>query len=123
MLSLTLDCGRRVTLDAFDYSRTYAGLLEGRPNAEMNARIIERALAKGSWGQRKTHLIPPVIDERDPEHPVMPPACLRAWLWCNDPIDPAFQGPALVEAVEFPRHDRLEPMPLSVSILFGTEGG
>jgi hypothetical protein len=44
MLSMTLDCGRRVTLDAFDYARTYAGLLEGRPNAEINARIIEREL-------------------------------------------------------------------------------
>jgi hypothetical protein len=98
MLSLTLDCGRQVTLDAFDYKRTYLGLLEGRPDAEMNARIIERALdeREGSWGLRKTHLIPPVIDERDPEHPVMPPACLRAWVWCNDPIDPAFMGSALV---------------------------
>src|SRR5262245_24158767 len=38
-LSLTLDCGRRVTLDAFEYSRTYGGLLEGLPNAEINSRI------------------------------------------------------------------------------------
>jgi hypothetical protein len=98
MLSLTLDCGRRVTLDAFDYAHTYAGLLEGRPNAEMNARIIERELTErdGSWGRRKTHLIPPVIDDRDPAHPVLPSVCLRAWVWCNDPIDPAFMGSALV---------------------------
>jgi hypothetical protein len=52
MLSLTLDCGRRVTLDACDYARTYAGLLEGRPNAEINAGIIERELTErdSSWG-------------------------------------------------------------------------
>ena len=96
MLSLTLDCGRRVTLDAFEYSRTYAGLLEGLPNAEINSRIIEEALAKGLWGPRKTHLVPPVIDERDPKHPRLPSACLQAWVWCNDPIDPAFMGSALV---------------------------
>src|SRR5262249_6861667 len=98
MLSLMLDCGRRVTVDAFDYARTYAGLLEGRPNAEMNARIIERELTDraGSGARRKPHLIPPVIDARDPAHPVLPPVCLRAWVWCNDPIDPAFMGSALV---------------------------
>lgn len=98
MLDMTLDCGRRVTLDAFDYSRTYAELLLGCPNAEMNARIIERAVAErdGTWGRRKTHLIPPVLDDRDPAHPVLPPVCLRAWVRCNDPIDPAFMGSALV---------------------------
>ena len=98
MLSLTLDCGRQVYLDAFDYAHTYAGLLEGRPNAETNARIIERLLAErdGSWGQRKTYLIPPVVDDRDPAHPVLPSTCLRAWVWCNDPIDPAFMGSNLV---------------------------
>lgn len=98
MLFLKLDCGRDVALDAFDYARTYAGLTEGRPNAEMNARIIERELAErdGSWGKRKTHLIPPVIDDRDPAHPVLPTACLRAWLTCFQPVNPAFMGSELV---------------------------
>jgi hypothetical protein len=96
MLSLTLDCGRRVMLDAFEYSRTYGGLLEGLPNAEINSRIIEGALAERSWGLRKTHLIPPEVDTRDPRHPELPPALLRAWVWCNDPINPAFMGSSLV---------------------------
>src|SRR5262245_20241886 len=98
MSFLMLDCGRQVSLDAFDYSRTYGGLLEGLPNAEMNRRIIERAQAEreGSWGPRKTHLIPPVVDARDPKHPAFSPALLRAWLHCNEPIDPAFMGSALV---------------------------
>ena len=98
MLFLTLDCGRKVTLASFDYTRTYAGLLEGRPDTEMNARIIERQLTARdeSWGRRKTYLFPPVIDNRDPAYPVLPPACLRAWVWCNDPIDPAFMGSELV---------------------------
>ena len=98
MLSLTLDCGRRVWVDAFDYKRTYISLLEGRPSAEINAGIIARALTErdSSWGRRKTHLIPPVIDDSDPKHPILPVACLRAWVWCNDPIDPVFMGSELV---------------------------
>jgi hypothetical protein len=98
MLFLKLDCGRDVSLEAFDYSRTYAGLLEGRPNAEMNARIIERAVAEreGSWGKRAVHLIPPATDGTDPTHPVLPSALLRAWLTCYQPVNPAFMGSELV---------------------------
>jgi hypothetical protein len=95
-LQLTLDCGRRVWLSAFAYSDTYSGLLEGLPNAAINGRIIERALVYESWGPRKSHLIPPEVDTRDPRHPALPPALLRAWLWCNDPIDPKFHGSSLV---------------------------
>jgi hypothetical protein len=96
MLSMTLDCGRRVTLDGFEYSPTYASLFDGLPNAEINSDIIEWAQAKETWGPRKTHLIPPAVDARDPSHPVLPPALLRAWVWCNDPINPAFMGSSLV---------------------------
>ena len=111
MLPLTLDCGRRVFLHAFDYARTYAGLLEGRPNAKINAGIIKRELTKrdGSWGRRKTYLIPPVIDDSDPVHPVLPPVCLRAWVWCNDPIDPAFMGSHL-DVVWFADECHAEPI-------------
>ena len=28
--------------------------------------------------------------------PALPPAVLRAWLWCGEPIDPAFMGSQLV---------------------------
>src|SRR5437016_14282291 len=96
MRLLTLDCGRQVWLDSFDYSRTYGGLLEGLPNAVINGRIIERALAEGSWGPRKTHLMPPEVDTRDPTHPALPPALLRVWLWCSEPFDPKFMGSELV---------------------------
>jgi hypothetical protein len=98
MLFLTLDCGREVMLDAFDYSRTYAGLLEGRPNAEMNDRIIERAQTarEESWGKRAVHVIPPDVDATDPAHPALPPVLLRAWLICFQPVDPAFMGSELV---------------------------
>jgi hypothetical protein len=96
MLFMTLDCGRRVYLDAFEYSHTYACLMDGLPNAETNSRIIKRALAQESWGPRKTHLIPPEVDTRDPRHPVLPPALLRAWLRCSEPIDSTFHGSSLV---------------------------
>lgn len=109
MRLLTLDCGRQVWLDSFDYSPTYGGLLEGLPNAEINSRIIEQALANGSWGLRKTHLIPPEVDIRDPNHPTLPPALLRAWLWCGEPIDPRFMGSHLV-VVWFDRECLDEPI-------------
>jgi len=109
MLLLTLDCGRQVYLDAFEYSRTYAGLFDGLPNAEINSHIIEWARAKETWGPRKTHMLRPVVDTRDPSHPVLPPALLRAWVWCNDPIDPAFMGSELV-VVWFAEECHAEPI-------------
>jgi len=98
MMFLTLDCGRRVSVDAIDYSRTYSGLLMGLPNAEINDRIIERALVgrESSWGKRPTHLIQPVIERKDPEHPRLAPVLLRAWLTCNEPVNPNFMGSELV---------------------------
>ena len=98
MLFLTLDCGRRISLDAFDYDRTYAGLMEGRPDAEYNAELTERALTgrEGTWGKRTVHLIPPAVDVSDPDHPTLPPVILRAWLICYEPIDKAYMGSELV---------------------------
>jgi hypothetical protein len=98
MLFLKLDCGRNVKLEEFTYSRTYASLLEGRPDAELNARILEYANTEQpkSWGSVAMHLIPPVIDVRNSDHPVLPPVLLRALLTSFEPIDPAFTGSALV---------------------------
>jgi hypothetical protein len=98
MLFLTLDCGRQVSLDAFDYSRTYAGLLEGRPDAEMNALIIKGAISERevTWGKRAVHLIPPEVDHRDPEHPILPPVVLGAWLVSHQPVKSAFMASELV---------------------------
>jgi hypothetical protein len=98
MFFMKLDCGRDVMLDSFDYSRTYAGLLEGLPNSEMNGRIIERALVyrDSTWGKRKVHLIQPTLNLTDPAHPALPPVLMRAWLVCFNPVDPAFMGSELV---------------------------
>ena len=116
MLNLTLDCGRNVTLDAFDYSRTYAGLLEGQPDAEVNARIIEYSLAEAAtmWGPRHTHLIPPEVDFRKPEHPSLPPVLLRAWLICYNSIKSESDGSELV-VVWFTADCHTEPI---VDVIF-----
>ena len=94
MLLLNLDCGRRVSLDELDYSHTYAGLLEGRPDAQMNAQIIERALSfrEAPGIKRSVHLIPPLVDNSIPAHPKLPPIRLRAWLTCDEPVNPQFMG-------------------------------
>ena len=83
-----LDCGRSVTVDAFYYQRTYISLLEGLPNPKMNERILEkcRTALIPLWGKRKVHVVPPETDESDPEHPVMPPVQVTAWLTCYYPI-------------------------------------
>ncbi len=98
MLFLTLDCGRQVSLDSFDYSRTYSGLLMGKPDAEMNTRILEQARTEreATWGRRAIHVIPPVVDTRDPKHPQLPSVMLRAWLTCYQSIDPNSDGSELV---------------------------
>ncbi len=95
---MKLDCGRWVSIHAFEYSYTYGGLVEGRPNAKLNAWLIEAAVAAASksWGPRKTHLIPPAVDDRNPKHPLLPPTCLRAWLTCDVPINHGFMGSSLV---------------------------
>ena len=98
MLFLKLDCGKEVKLEEFTYNRTYASLLMGRPDAELNADILKDAITErqNSWGSVAVHLIPPLVDMHDSEHPVLPPVLLRALLTCFEPIDTAFMGSALV---------------------------
>ncbi|HLH30013.1 MAG TPA: hypothetical protein VKY31_02345 [Terriglobia bacterium] len=43
---LMLKSGRRITLDGLQQEMTYAGLLEGTPNAEFNKEIVQTALRK-----------------------------------------------------------------------------
>ena len=95
MFLMNLDCGRRVWLDGLEYLRTYGGLLEGRPDARLNAAIMDQA-RESKWGKRTVHVIPPVIDDSHPAHPRLPPILLRAWLTCNEPIQPKFMGSDLV---------------------------
>lgn len=89
MLSFLLDCGRSVFLDSLHYSRTYGGLLEGRPNARLNMMIISRA-AEGT--QSRAFVIPPVVDHSDPDHPCLPPIQMIAEVWCTEPINAGAMG-------------------------------
>jgi hypothetical protein len=85
-LTMKLDCGRQVELTDLGYSRTYAGLLEGRTSQRLNASILKRIEAKHS-GARGTYFIPPVLDESDPSQPVLPCVEMHARLTCHDSIN------------------------------------
>jgi uncharacterized protein (TIGR02996 family) len=93
-----LDCGRTVAVGTFFCERTYIGLLEGRPHRQLNEELLEQARTRMRplWGERKTYLVPPVIDQSDPEHPQLPPVCLTAWLTCFQPIKEPNAGSHLV---------------------------
>jgi hypothetical protein len=111
MLFITLDCGRLVHLDAIDCSLAYAGQYAGLPNAEINAQIIADKLTEPNrpWALCKVHLLPPAVDERDPEHPVLPSVCLRGSLLCVRPIDTVFMASSLV-VVWFVEECHAEPI-------------
>jgi hypothetical protein len=58
-LLFDIDCGRSVAVQALYYQRTYLSLLEGRPDREMNDRILEEARTEMTplWGARRAHVI------------------------------------------------------------------
>lgn len=83
-LNIQLDCGQSVSVEAFMYDLTYAGLIEGTPNERLNTWIMERALTRHQelWGERQIHMIQPAIDVSDPAHPSLPRLNLHVWLTC-----------------------------------------
>jgi hypothetical protein len=97
-LFFDLDCGRFVAVDALYYQRTYLSLLEGRPNREMNDRILDKVRTEMAplWGSRRVYVIPPEINESDPAHPVLPKMRFTAWLTCYKPIAEPNAGSELV---------------------------
>jgi hypothetical protein len=115
-LFFDLDCGRSVAVEALYYQRTYLSLLLGRPDQEMNDCILEetRTEVAGLWNARRVYVIPPLINESDPAHPVLPPVCLAARLCCYQPIAEPNAGSALV-VVWFREECPDEPMDKIVS--------
>ena len=97
-LSIQLDCGQTVSVEAFLYDLTYSGLLEGSPNENLNAWFIEQALSRPAklWGTRKVYMIPPTLDVTDPARTTLPRLNLHVWLTCTEPVDPMLQGSELV---------------------------
>jgi hypothetical protein len=64
----------------------------------MNEDILAEALEEmiPLWGTRKTYVIPPSVDESDPEHPRLPPVRFTAWLTCYRPVVETYAGSELV---------------------------
>lgn len=96
-MTVTLASDNSISLDSLYIERTYAGLLEGFPTSEMNARILADAASKMTplWGARATHVIPPVtIQIRG--RTIFPELMYFAWLSSNTPIKPEFMGSELV---------------------------
>jgi hypothetical protein len=89
MLSFELDCGRSVYLSRIEYNRTYGGLYAGSPNEKYNNTLIENARSRT---HRPAFVVPPKIDNSEPEHPTLPPIEMIAEVWCNDPISPEWMG-------------------------------
>lgn len=70
-MKITLNSGREITLARLEQWRTYAGVLAGMPNREMNGRVIEDArsralqhglqgaspLGDGAWGRLSPRLL------------------------------------------------------------------
>lgn len=97
-MRLDLDCGRSVAVDALYYQETYLSLLEGVPNQEINARILERVRSEmvPLWGERPVYVVPPAISLLNHEHPVLPAVRFTAWLTCYQPIKEINAGSELV---------------------------
>lgn len=96
-LSVQLDCGQVVSVLAFMFDLSYAGLLDGGPCESLNAYYIKAALTRHEklWGKRQVYMIPPEFDVSDPIRPTLPKLNLHAWL-TSEPINPMFMGSELV---------------------------
>ncbi len=88
MISFDLNNGRNVYVDSFFYDRTYSGLMEGKPVKWVNDAVIEDLEHRVAriWGGRRHHIIPPVIDDTDPEHPQLPPVIISVMLTSFKPV-------------------------------------
>jgi hypothetical protein len=84
--SINLACGRVVHVDAFSVEPTYAGMLAGDPDKELNDEIIAAALLNAGQDERKTHLVEPVIITSECGAPLLPEWTCKAWLVCHNPI-------------------------------------
>jgi hypothetical protein len=93
-----LSSGQIVHVDAFHLARTYAGLLVGKPTADLNERVLrqEAAAVQRRWGQRPMYLVPPAVDQSEPDHPRLPDFMLSASLYSHTPAEPGNHGSELV---------------------------
>ena len=94
-IAFKLSSGRRVWVVTFRYSGTYDSLLEGRPDAELNKRILEERLrASRLRGGDKQFVLTPETRTDDHGGVHLPPICCSAELM-SSPIDREMHGSAL----------------------------
>src|SRR5215510_855557 len=69
--------GNSLRLHSFYWTRTYSGLLEGKPRYEHNLRVVESENMDSLWGKRKMHIIRPseILLQT-----MIPPVTYFAWL-------------------------------------------
>ena len=90
---ITLDSGKTVKVESFEYSYTYGGVLCGLPNEEMNRAVFEMIKYPSNWGSRKTLKIKPSTKEFENK---LKSSYYSVWLNTYDPVDPEFDGSELV---------------------------
>lgn len=100
--TIDLSCGHTANATGIVARPTYAGLLEGLPDAGINRRILEEA---ATWGSRYFHHAEYVVVEpeitvrrhRDRDVPMLPPVAIGALFISHQPAkDPEAHGSSLV---------------------------
>jgi hypothetical protein len=76
-MEIKLRDGKTVKVAAFNYSETYEGLLEGRPNPGFNRRLVEMESKHHIWGEEKINVIMPSTNHLDDW---IPPSVFRVLL-------------------------------------------
>jgi hypothetical protein len=92
-MTIQLHSGKNVQVDSFNFSYTYADLLEGEPDEEYNEEIFEDAYYPSSWGSRKLLKIQPSSEEFETR---LKPCMYSVYLVSNDPIVESNDGSELV---------------------------
>lgn len=76
-MNIKLKTGKTVTLESFNMSSTYGGLLIGEPNESMNDGIIGLITQSKEWGNRKVLL---KKKNRYSSKNVLKPIVYKVWL-------------------------------------------
>ncbi len=82
MFDISLISGRVLSVGSVHVSGTYAGVIEGKPDAAMSARLIESASTEmvRVWGRRPTYVVKSAGEPGAPLPERLPPECWCAWL-------------------------------------------
>ena len=91
-MKITHSSGRILNIEAFNLDNTYAALIEGQPNADLNHEIYDMLHYPRNWGKRNTIKIKP--SHHDFQH-VLPPVFFSVWL-TSEPFNARFCGSQLV---------------------------